>query len=230
MSPDQDKCKVIKEWPEPQSLADVKSFLQTVQFNSKFLAGRPGEKSYPDLTEPLRAMTKKNAHFVWGQKESSAFNEIKERLCRMTILAPYDLERKTRLYVDSSPIGTQATVAQLHKVNNEDVWHSVNHTSRPWTPTEAGYSQIERESNGILTGMYMNKMYTMGTHIEVVTDHKPLVPIYNDKLKPKQLRVNNHKTKLLPFQYNVIYQPGKSTPCDYGSRHPPKNMNFHRRK
>jgi len=37
MSPDPDKCKIIKEWPEPKSIADVKSFLQTVQFNSKFL-------------------------------------------------------------------------------------------------------------------------------------------------------------------------------------------------
>ena len=74
--------------------------------------------------------------------------------------------------------------------------------------------------------MYMNKMYTMGTHVEVVTDHKPLVAIYNDKSKPKQLRVNNHKIKLLPFQYNVIYPPGKSTPCDYGSWHPPKKQEF----
>jgi len=133
----------------------------------------------------------------------------------MTILAPYNLKSKTRLYVDSSPVGTQATLAQQHTIGGEECWRSVNHTSRPWTPTEAGYSQIERESNGILTGMYMNKMYTIGTlnkmytigtHIEVVTDHNPLVPIYGDKSKPKQLRVNNHKTKLLPFQYNVIYQ------------------------
>ena len=80
MSPDPDKCKIIKEWPEPKLIADVKSFLQTIQFNSKFLAGREGEKSYPDLTEPLRLMTKKNARFVWGLKESSAFQEIKKRL------------------------------------------------------------------------------------------------------------------------------------------------------
>ena len=144
----------------------------------------------------------------------------------MTILALYDLKCKTRLYVDSSPIGTQATSAQLHTVNGEELWRSVSHTSRSWTPTEAGYSQIERESNGILTGMHMNKMYTMGTYVEVVADHKPLVQIYNDKSKPKQLRVNNHKTKLLPFQYNAIYQPGKSIPCDYGSRHPPQKHGF----
>ena len=123
----------------------------------------------------------------------------------MTILAPYDVNSKTRLYVDSSPVGTQASVAQLATVDGEEHWRPVNHTSQPWTPKEAGYSQIERESNGVMTGMYMNKMYTMGAEVEVVTDHKPLIPIYNEQAKPKQLRVNNHKTKLLPFNYNMIY-------------------------
>ena len=131
MSPDPEKCKVIKDWPEPTTIADVKSFLQTVQFNSKFLAGRPREPSYPELTEPLRALTKKGAKFVWTRRESSAFQQIKERLCRMTILAPYDVNSKTRLYVDSSPVGTQASVAQLDTVDGEEHWRPVNHTSRP---------------------------------------------------------------------------------------------------
>ena len=54
----------------------------------------------------------------------------------------------------------------------------------------------------------------------MVTDHKPLVTIYNQPGKPKQLRIDRHRTKLLPFQYHVIYEPGLKTPCDYGSRHP----------
>ena len=86
-------------------------------------------------------------------------------------MSPYETTKKTRLYVDSSPIGTQATLAQLHIHNNEEVWKPVNHTSRAWTETESRYGQIERESNGILTGMMMNKMYTLGTDVEIVTDH-----------------------------------------------------------
>ena len=222
MSADPEKCAIIRQWPEPSSTTEVKSFLQTVQFNAKFLGGAPGQKSYPELTDPLRALTKKNARFVWGTREATAFNEIKNRLCSDRVLVPYDTELPIRLHVDSSPIGTQATLTQAHTINGETIWRPVNHTSRPWTPTEAAYGQIERESNGILTGMYMNKMYTLGTHVEVVNDHAPLIPIYNSSAKPRQLRVNNHKNKLLPFQYNLIYEPGKVTPCDYGSRHPPQ--------
>ena len=63
-------------------------------------------------------------------------------------------------------------------------------------------------------GMHMNMMYTLGTHIEVVTDHAPLLPAYNTLNKPKQLKVDWHCTKLSPFQYNVVYEPGIMTPCD----------------
>ena len=59
-----------------------------------------------------------------------------------------------------------------------------------------------------------------------MTDHVPLLPPYNAPNKPKQLRVDRCHTKLLPFQYNAVYEPGKITPCDYGSHHPPPNTDF----
>ena len=75
--------------------------------------------------------------------------------------------------------------------------------------------------------MWMNRMYALGSHIEVVTDHQPLIPIYTpDSNKPRPLRVDSHRTKLLQFDYHVIYMPGKETPCDYGSRHPPETAHF----
>ena len=68
--------------------------------------------------------------------------------------------------------------------------------------------------------MSMNKMYTLGTQVEVVTDHKPLLKPYNTPGKPKQLRIDRHRTKLLPYNFSLVYEPGKLSPCDYGSRHP----------
>ena len=58
MSPDPEKCKIIQNWPQPTSCAEVKSFLQTVQFNAKFLSGKGTDLSYPKLTEPLTEQKK----------------------------------------------------------------------------------------------------------------------------------------------------------------------------
>ena len=228
MSPDPEKCRIIKEWKAPKSKEEVKSFLQTVQFNAKFMSGKHGEKSYPELTQPLRALIKKNARFKWDIAERQAFKDLKERLCENSVIVPYDTKRNTRMYVDASPVGMQTTIAQKYIVDDSDVWRPVNHMSRPWTPEESRYGQIERESNGIQSGMHMNRMYTTGTHVEIVTDHKPLVQIYDvaNPSKDYQPRVERHRNKIAPFDYHVIYEPGSQGPCDYGSRHPPVMTEF----
>ena len=63
------------------------------------------------------------------------------------VLVPYDTEKTTRLCVDSSPIGTLATVTQADNLDNEAEWRPVKHTSRAWTEAEFGYGQIEREKD-----------------------------------------------------------------------------------
>ena len=60
----------------------------------------------------------------------------------------------------------------------------------------------------------------------MITDHEPLIHVCNNPRCPKQLCVDRHRTKLLPFEYDVVFQPGKDTPCDYGSRHPPQLRTF----
>lgn len=122
MSPDPEKCQIIYDWPEPQSCTAVKSFLQTIQFNAKFLHGEKGELSYPELTEPLRALTRKGAKFVWDSAQKQSFDELKRRLCSNKVIVPYDTNLDTRMYVDSSPIGTQATIAQKYIIDGKIFW------------------------------------------------------------------------------------------------------------
>ena len=65
-------------------------------------------------------------------------------------------------------------------------------------------------------------MYLLGTKFVAVVDHKSLLPLYNKAARPKQARVDRHRMKLAGFDFEVVYEPGTSNPCDYGSRHPPK--------
>ena len=60
----------------------------------------------------------------------------------------------------------------------------VNHTSRAQTEVECRYHQKEGESLAIQYGVTTNRMYLLGIKFNVVTDHKPLVPLYNDSKRP----------------------------------------------
>ena len=80
-------------------------------------------------------------------------------------------------------------------------WGPVVHTARAWTAAEKGYSQIEKESNALLTGMISNRIFLLGIPFVAVVDHKPLLPLYNTPRRPKQMRVDRHRMKLMAFNF-----------------------------
>merc|ERR1711888_82853 len=123
MSPDPEKVKMIKSWPAPADKAAVKSFLQTAQFCSVFM--RPGKgRTYSDVTRPLRKLTNWKVKFVWSKECEDSFQELKTLLCSDTVMASYELNRKTRLYVDHGPGGVAGTVTDTM----EKAWRPNNHT------------------------------------------------------------------------------------------------------
>ena len=58
--------------------------------------------------------------------------------------------------------------------------------------------------------------------IPALVEPKPQWPKETPHLQEKYYGVQSitHHTKLLPYQYHFIYEPGSKTPCKYGSRHP----------
>ena len=221
MSPDPDKVRIIKEWPSPADKTEVKSFLQTTQFCSVFM--RPGKgRTYSDVTLPLRKLTNKNIKFVWTKECEDSFKELKVLLCSDTVMANFELDRPTRRYVDHGPCGVAGTVAQEYDIpgTTQKAWRPVHHTSRSLTPTEQGYSKVEGESLAVYSQMVTNRRYLYGCLFQVIVDHEPLVTLYNNKASPLPVRVAKHISKLLCFQFTVKYEPGRTTPADYGSRHP----------
>ena len=78
-------------------------------------AESPGEMNYPELTAPLRALTRKKSRFSWSEIHQKHFKLIKERMCSGRVMVPYDMGRETRVYTDGGPEGAQATVAQRYE-------------------------------------------------------------------------------------------------------------------
>ena len=68
------------------------------------------------------------------------------------------------------------------------------------------------------SGIISNKMYLLGVKFEAVVDHKPLIPLYNNPKRPKQMRVDRHRMKLAAYDFKVVHMAGDKIPCDYGSR------------
>ena len=53
-----------------------------------------------------------------------------------------------------------------------------------------------------------------------MTDHKPLVTLFNNPSSKPRARIERWLMDLLRYNFTVTYQPGKSNPADYAPRHP----------
>ena len=177
MRSDPEKVKAIAEMKEPQSIAEMRSFLGMCNFCSHFI------KNYAIITAPLREMTKKGTKFEWTEARIVGFNRLKQALCQEKTLGYYNPNSATRIYVDGSKKdGIGCILAQQDESTGE--YRPIRYNSRPLRDAETRYSQIEVESLAIHYGITKNHIFLYGLKaFEVVTDHLPLLPLYTSSKK-----------------------------------------------
>ena len=187
---DTDKLEHIKQMGRPKNTEEVRSLLMACQYNAKFFMENIADKSYEDITDPLRKLLKKGVKFSWDDAEESSYQNLMNAMNNPATLQPYDPSRTTHIVADSSEHGMQGSIYQ--EVGQE-VWVPVDHASRSLTPTEQGYNPIERESLAQNWAMEQFRFYVVGKPFTAWTDHQPLVNIYNKRQRPTSKRISKHR-------------------------------------
>ena len=72
IKPDPKKIEAIKNWPVPQNVTELQSFLGSVNYLSCFIAG------LSQLHKPLQALIKKNSEYIWTAVHDKAFQDLKD--------------------------------------------------------------------------------------------------------------------------------------------------------
>ena len=87
------KIEAITNWPPPTNLTQLRSALGLFGFYHRFV------KDFSTIACPLNEITKKNVHFIWGNAQESALNELKKRLIEAPLLALPDFSKTFKLDV-----------------------------------------------------------------------------------------------------------------------------------
>ena len=75
-----DKIQAIQEWPTPQKVKDVQSFLGFANFYRRFI------KNFANIAKPLHILTKKDQPWHWGKAEENAFHTLKNAFLTAPVL------------------------------------------------------------------------------------------------------------------------------------------------
>ena len=103
---DEAKIDAIKTWPQPTNLQQVRSFLGLAGFYRRFV------KDFSTIASPLHALSKKNAPFVWGPSQDTAFHELKNFLTHAPLHVLPNFDKTFEVHCDASGNGIGGVLMQ----------------------------------------------------------------------------------------------------------------------
>lgn len=197
------KVESILKTPEPQNIRELQAFLGLYNFYERFIQHKA------TILEPLHRLLDKSHKWQWTEREQESFDTAKHILSSDVTLVHYDLNKPLVLTCDSSEYGVGAVLAHVMQDGQE---RPVAMSSRTLHAHERKYSQLDKEATAILFGIQKFHNYLMGRHFSIVTDHKPLVSLFDPQkpipniLSPRLTRI---AIVLTSHSYNIFYKPGK---------------------
>lgn len=130
VSPDPKKMEALKHASAPQTKYELISFLCMARSSQDFIP------AFATRTAALRELTKKHAHFKWGEDHEDEFRDIRRSLLESLALAFFNAGLPTHIFVDAHIEGLSAILAQG---NDHSMAQPVAIASRATSETEARY-------------------------------------------------------------------------------------------
>jgi transposase InsO family protein len=165
---DPDKVAVIKSWPTPRTKTQLKSFLGTIVYCSRFC------ENYGNLVAPLHAATqgkKKHEKIELSRDQLTSFLKLKLAMCHTPVLALPDFTNRFGIRMDASDF---AIGGVLFQVDGNGVEHPIAYAGRKLTGSEMNYPVREKELLAIIFALKTWRPYLLDQPFSVETDHQTL--------------------------------------------------------
>ncbi|GKA20265.1 putative reverse transcriptase domain-containing protein, partial [Tanacetum coccineum] len=165
-------------------------------------------EGFSKIAKPMTKLTQKKVKFEWGDKQESAFQLLKQKLCSAPILALPEGNEDFIAYYDASKKGLGAVLMQREKVNS--------YASHQLKIHEKNYTTHDLELGAVVFALKIWRYYLYGTKCTVFTDHKSLQHILDQK--ELNMRQRRWLELLSDYDCDIRYHPGKANVVE---REPP---------
>ena len=164
VSTDPGKIEVVRSWPTPRNVQDVRSFLGLASYYRRFVA------DFASIAQPLHKLTEKKTPFQWTGECQQAFEVLKQKLTTAPVLVYPDLTKPFILDTDACDRGIGAVLSQMHDGQERVVAYG----SRAFSKSKRNYATTRKE---LLAVVYLTRYfrhYLLGREFLLRTDHNSL--------------------------------------------------------
>ncbi|GBG76575.1 hypothetical protein CBR_g22455 [Chara braunii] len=209
--PEDAKVASIRDWPRPQSVTEVRSFLGMCGYYHNFV------KKYSTITSPLTDPTRLDTPWDWTDECEAAFKRLKHALTHHEVLMVPDPQRSFVVTTDASQYGIGTVLAQQEGKK----LRPIEYRSKKMPSKKLAKSTYERELYALYKALVHWRHYLLGRFFYLRTDHQTLKwiktqPVLSDALKRWIEVIDQYDFKLeyLKGEYNKV-EDALSRRADY---------------
>ena len=176
-----------------------RSFARMVNFMSIFCP------ELQKLLKPIYDLTRKGRHFIWGEKQQAAFEEIKGRLQKLPILNMPDRKGRFLLYSDTTKLATGSALYQV----SDGKPQLIAYASKRMPEAAKNYSITELEMCGLAINIASFAHLLKRVDFDAIVDHLAIMHIMKSKMEPATNRIKRLLKLFSSYSFNLYYIKGK---------------------
>ncbi|GBG80834.1 hypothetical protein CBR_g31390 [Chara braunii] len=201
LKPDDAKVASIRDWPRPQSVTEMRSFLGMTCYYRTFV------KNYSIVAAPLTDLTRLDTPWEWTDECEAAFRHLKHVLTHYEVLKLPDPDKPFIVTTDASQYGIGAVLAQQEGPKLSPV----EYMSKKMPSQKLAKSTYEKELYAVYKALTHWRHYLLGRFFILRTGHQTLrwmrtQPVLFDALKRwiEVIEQDDFDPQYLKGEYNKV--------------------------
>ena len=213
ITPNTSYVDAISKWPPITDKSDLATFCGIINYFKQWIP------DYADKIQPLNALRKKDAAFIWDDSCDYAVKQLQDALVNAPVLVYFDEDQETILTTDASAYAIGGWLGQRKTGQPNEVVRPIVYWSRKMKDAETRYGVHEQELLAVVEMLRVTRPYVDGRPFICRTDHEAL------KWLQEQPNLSRRQAgwveKIQSFNMKIEYMPGKfNTIADALSRRP----------
>ena len=186
----------VKDWPTPQNVSEVRSFLGTANYYRQFV------KDFATIESPLTCLTRKKVPFRWTESCQDSFARLRDCLSSAPVLSYPLRDAPFILDTDASDNALGCVLSQIQ----DGVERVIAYSSTSLNRAQQRYCVTHRELLAVVVGVKRFKPYLSGRKFLLRTDHASLKWLI--QFKDPEGMLARWIATLSAFDFDVEHRPG----------------------